>query len=105
MFEIKSSDLAARIGKIHTNSGSFETPTLLPVLHPVNQLIDTELIKNIGFEAVMTNSYITWQKYGTDLADMDIHSIVEFNGPIMTCLLYTSPSPRDGLLSRMQSSA
>ena len=26
-------------------------------------------------------------------------------GPIETCLLYTSPSPRDGLLSRMPSSA
>ena len=26
-------------------------------------------------------------------------------GDIMTCLLYTSPSPRDGLLSRMPSSA
>ena len=25
--------------------------------------------------------------------------------PIRTCLLYTSPSPRDGLLSRMPSSA
>ena len=25
--------------------------------------------------------------------------------PIKTCLLYTSPSPRDGLLSRMPSSA
>ena len=25
--------------------------------------------------------------------------------PTMTCLLYTSPSPRDGLLSRMPSSA
>ena len=25
--------------------------------------------------------------------------------PITTCLLYTSPSPRDGLLSRMPSSA
>ena len=25
--------------------------------------------------------------------------------PPMTCLLYTSPSPRDGLLSRMPSSA
>ena len=24
---------------------------------------------------------------------------------VMTCLLYTSPSPRDGLLSRMPSSA
>ena len=26
-------------------------------------------------------------------------------GPLRTCLLYTSPSPRDGLLSRMPSSA
>ena len=26
-------------------------------------------------------------------------------GMIMSCLLYTSPSPRDGLLSRMPSSA
>ena len=26
-------------------------------------------------------------------------------GQLMTCLLYTSPSPRDGLLSRMPSSA
>ena len=31
-------------------------------------------------------------------------SIVETNPP-NTCLLYTSPSPRDGLLSRMPSSA
>ena len=29
----------------------------------------------------------------------------EFAGRILPCLLYTSPSPRDGLLSRMPSSA
>ena len=28
-----------------------------------------------------------------------------FSGLVHTCLLYTSPSPRDGLLSRMPSSA
>ena len=28
-----------------------------------------------------------------------------FMGAVITCLLYTSPSPRDGLLSRMPSSA
>ena len=27
------------------------------------------------------------------------------HGAVYTCLLYTSPSPRDGLLSRMPSSA
>ena len=29
----------------------------------------------------------------------------EHDGILCTCLLYTSPSPRDGLLSRMPSSA
>ena len=31
--------------------------------------------------------------------------ILENLGAAMACLLYTSPSPRDGLLSRMPSSA
>ena len=30
---------------------------------------------------------------------------IDTSAPIPTCLLYTSPSPRDGLLSRMPSSA
>ena len=35
-------------------------------------------------------------------AAMDLHACVD---QAVTCLLYTSPSPRDGLLSRMPSSA
>ena len=30
---------------------------------------------------------------------------INMTKPVLTCLLYTSPSPRDGLLSRMPSSA
>ena len=33
------------------------------------------------------------------------HDLIVRVIPIMSCLLYTSPSPRDGLLSRMPSSA
>ena len=37
---------------------------------------------------------------------MDINEYMSGNvASIMICLLYTSPSPRDGLLSRMPSSA
>ena len=32
-------------------------------------------------------------------------SVIDNNGNEVSCLLYTSPSPRDGLLSRMPSSA
>ena len=84
MFEIKSTELAARIGKLYTKNGNMETPALLPVLHPVNQLIDTSIIKRMGFEGIMTNSYITWQKYGDEAVDKNIHKIVDFEGPIMT---------------------
>ena len=34
-----------------------------------------------------------------------IHSLITQEGLLNFCLLYTSPSPRDGLLSRMPSSA
>ncbi len=39
--------------------------------------------------------------------DSPLDQAVEVNllGPVRICLLYTSPSPRDGLLSRMPSSA
>ena len=35
----------------------------------------------------------------------DVIDICKVSGNIEICLLYTSPSPRDGLLSRMPSSA
>ena len=34
-----------------------------------------------------------------------LHDIGQLSVPNIICLLYTSPSPRDGLLARMQSSA
>jgi len=37
MFEIKYSDLAGRIGILHSNHGKIETPAYVPVIHPVKQ--------------------------------------------------------------------
>ena len=41
---------------------------------------------------------------GVDLS-ADIHAALDKCDVLIDCLLYTSPSPRDGLLSRMPSSA
>ena len=38
-------------------------------------------------------------------ARCDVTSKADVEAMVQTCLLYTSPSPRDGLLSRMPSSA
>ena len=51
-----------------------------------------QLFERAGFQCVGTTSGgVNWVKGRKDY--------------IYTCLLYTSPSPRDGLLSRMPSSA
>ena len=46
-------------------------------------------------------------KEGTLIRNVDdvIEVMDEYFSPDNSCLLYTSPSPRDGLLSRMPSSA
>ncbi len=80
MFEIRHSDLAGRIGKIHTRHGVIDTPAFLPVVHPVRQEVSIDELKRIGFKAIITNAYITLKEYGAK----DIHEIIGFDGPIMT---------------------
>ncbi len=84
LFEIDDLDLAGRIGRISTRRGSIETPVLLPVIHPYNQIIGIEEITKIGFRGVMTNAYITMKKYGDEARSRGIHEIIGFDGPIMT---------------------
>ena len=53
-----------------------------------------------------TNEYVTMTDHSTGKS-YDLPVINGSVGPkvVDVCLLYTSPSPRDGLLSRMPSSA
>jgi 7-cyano-7-deazaguanine tRNA-ribosyltransferase len=83
-FEVRYSDLAGRIGKIKTPSGTFETPAFIPVIHPVTQSVDVEFLKKLGFEAVITNAYITLKQCGETAREKGIHKLINFDGPIMT---------------------
>jgi 7-cyano-7-deazaguanine tRNA-ribosyltransferase len=84
LFEILKTDLAGRIGVIHTNHGKIETPAYVPVIHPVKQTIPSKKIKEIGFDLVITNAYITRNNYGDDAIKKGIHKIIDFDGAIMT---------------------
>ncbi len=84
MFEIKRSDLAGRIGILHTNHGKVETPAYVPVIHPVRQSIPAKKIKEMGFDLVITNAYITLKQYGDDAIKRGIHDIIDYDGTIMT---------------------
>lgn len=83
-FEIKYNDLAGRIGKLKTKHGIVETPAFIPVIHPVKQDVDISFLKELGFEAIITNAYITLQYYGDDARKRGIHDIVKFDKTIMT---------------------
>lgn len=83
-FEIRYSDLAGRIGKLSTPSGIIETPAFIPVVHPVKQSISPHFLKSLGFEAVITNAYIALGHYGEEAIQKGIHSVIDFDGVIMT---------------------
>lgn len=84
LFEISKTDLAGRIGTLYTNHGKIETPAFVPVIHPVKQTIPSKKIREIGFDLVITNAYITRNSYGDDAIKKGIHRIINFDGGIMT---------------------
>jgi len=84
LFEIIKSDLCGRIGILHSNHGKIETPAFVPVIHPVKQTIPLKKIREIGFDLVITNAYITRNSYGNEAIEKGIHNIIKFDGSIMT---------------------
>lgn len=84
MFEIKRTDLSGRIGILYTNHGKIETPVYVPVIHPVQQSIPAKKIREMGFDLVITNAFITLKRYGDDAIRRGIHSVIDYDGSIMT---------------------
>ncbi len=81
---MKCTDLAARIGKLTTPHGSFETPSFIPVIHPIKQQISPNFLKSLGFNCIITNAYIAFKQSEYKARKHGIHNIVNFDGPIMT---------------------
>ncbi len=84
MFEVTKTDLAARIGRLRTNHGTVETPAYVPVVHPVKQSIPAKKIREMGFDVVITNAYISRGSYGDEAVRRGIHKIIDYDGAIMT---------------------
>lgn len=83
-FEVRYTDLAARIGLLDTPHGTLETPAFVPVVHPVRQAISPEFLRRLGFRAVITNAYITLRHYGDEARKRGIHDIINYDGVVMT---------------------
>ena len=64
-------------------------------MHPISFIILLVLLPGLGAPVQGGST--------TQLDNGDFHTVIDATAG--GCLLYTSPSPRDGLLSRMPSSA
>lgn len=83
-FEIKSKDLAGRIGKLQTKHGEIETPTVMPVMNPNKITLKPKKIMEIGAQALITNAYILKKNHLHEVITQGIHNFLDFSGPIMT---------------------
>ena len=96
--------------KVFGTKSDRDTKALIPIVDEINSIYDTlqtksddDLINRTReFKLEIASAREVAQKYAkekiSDNEEADKHII-------NVCLLYTSPSPRDGLLSRMPSSA
>lgn len=86
-FEIKQREGLARIGIFNTEHGKVHTPTIMPVLDPLNpgQVPIDEMI-SMGAEMFITNAYLTYRndKAKENALKDGVHSLVGYQGPIMT---------------------
>ena len=78
-------------------------PAYLPIVNiDTDMIIPKQFLKTIKRTGLGKNLFFE-MRY--DDQGKEIDNFVLNNDPFNNCLLYTSPSPRDGLLSRMPSSA
>ncbi|GAA0456996.1 tRNA guanosine(34) transglycosylase Tgt [Alkalibacillus silvisoli] len=77
----------ARLGKVHTPHGSFETPVFMPVgtLATVKTMAPEEL-KEIGANIILSNTYHLWLRPGEDIVEEagGLHQFMNWDGSILT---------------------
>ncbi|MDC3077398.1 tRNA guanosine(34) transglycosylase Tgt [Flavobacteriales bacterium] len=89
-FDIVSEDSksSARIGKIETDHGSFETPLFMPVATSgaIKGVHNKDLIENIYPDVILSNTYHLYLRPGTDIIENagGLHQFMNWNNNILT---------------------
>lgn len=77
----------ARLGKLHTPHGTFETPMFMPVgtLATVKTMSPEEL-KSMGAGVILSNTYHLWLRPGEDIVDEagGLHQFMNWDQGILT---------------------
>ena len=77
----------ARLGKVHTPHGTFDTPMFMPVgtLATVKTMSPEELVE-MDAQIILANTYHLWLRPGEDIVKEagGLHSFMNWNRPILT---------------------
>ena len=94
-------------GKLSGTDASFGAVSIKQLMgySPIEVMHDMSLNKRLIVPDASFNRIAPIDGSMTLIGDLSVNGNIYFSDNLYTCLLYTSPSPRDGLLSRMPSSA
>ena len=86
-YELIKNDNNARLGKLHTNHGTFDTPMFMPVGTLANvKTLTPEQVKNTNAGIILSNTYHLWLRPGEDIVKEagGLHKFMNYDGPILT---------------------
>ncbi|MFH1125771.1 MAG: tRNA guanosine(15) transglycosylase TgtA [Candidatus Altiarchaeota archaeon] len=86
-FEVKSKDIAGRIGSLVVNGKKIETPALMPVYNIAKTVIPVkELVGEFKVSALMTNAYtlLKDESLRKRVLEEGIHKLFDYDGVIAT---------------------
>ena len=92
------------IVKVEVNGQEYQVEVIDIDVDPIIALVDGEKMEVVLDDSIRKSEKSTTHKKIPEVNVSSGLGLKEFDAP-MPCLLYTSTSPRDGLLSRMPSSA
>jgi 7-cyano-7-deazaguanine tRNA-ribosyltransferase len=86
MFETRFKDAQGRIGSFRVGGKALETPLILPVINPNVDVISAREIGDIGFSALITNSYIIYRNESLREKALSggVKNLIGFEGVVMT---------------------
>ena len=77
----------ARLGILHTNYGSFDTPMFMPVgTQATVKTLSPEELKDMNSAVILSNTYHLWLRPGEDIVNKagGLHKFMNYDGPILT---------------------
>ena len=83
----KEKNTGARLGKIKTNYGEYNTPMFMPVgTQATVKTLSPEEIKDMHAGIILSNTYHLWLRPGEDVVSLagGLHKFMNYDGPILT---------------------